>query len=99
MFFGNELITTYLGNSFARSAAVFVGYNLILFIRINDYSDVLTLTHQTKFILLVYGVAFVLNLILGVCFVNTFGLVGPVYATFIAIFFIAVAQLYKVTST
>ncbi|MBC7412548.1 MAG: oligosaccharide flippase family protein [Bacteroidia bacterium] len=98
LFFGNELIATYLGNRFVRSAAVFVGYNLILFIRINDYSDVLTLTHQTKFIFLVYGVAFVLNLILGSYFVNIFGLVGPVYATFIAILFIAIAQLHKVTS-
>jgi O-antigen/teichoic acid export membrane protein len=98
LFFGNELIATYLGNNFVRSAAVFVGYNLILFIRINDYSDVLTLTHQTKFILLTYSSAFVLNLVLGVFFVNTFGLVGPVYATFIAILFIAALQLYKVSS-
>lgn len=97
IFFGEELITFYLGKDFLQSAIVFIMYNLILFIRVNDYSDILILNKKSHIIFLIYCFAFALNLILSLVLVQIWGMIGPLIATVSSIFVIAYLQLYFTT--
>lgn len=93
IFFGKDLIIWYLGSDFMKSASIFILYNLILFIRVNDYSDILVLHKKTTLILIIYIVSFLINLFLSLILVNTIGILGPLIATVFSIFVIAALQL------
>jgi PST family polysaccharide transporter len=95
LFFGRELLILYLGEAFMPSVSIFLIYNLVLFIRINDYSDILILKEKTKFIAFSYIIIFIYNLIFGLISVYYFGLIGPVFVTFTSILLIAIFQLIK----
>lgn len=68
---------------------------MILFIRINDYSDILILEGKTQFIAFSYLIVFIFNLIFGLISIHFLGLIGPVYVTFTSIVLIAIFQLIK----
>ena len=93
IFFGKDLIIWYLGSDFTQSASIFIIYNLILFIRVNDYSDILILHKKSTLILFIYVVSFFINLALSLILVNTVGILGPLIATVFSIFVIATLQL------
>jgi hypothetical protein len=95
LFFGRELLILYLGEAFIPSVSIFLIYNLVLFIRINDYSDILILKEKTKFIAFSYMIIFIYNLSFGLISVYYFGIIGPVIVTFTSILLIAIFQLIK----
>jgi len=94
MCFSNEAIAFYLGKMYVESGAIFMVYTFALFIRINDYADVLISAKKNFLILISYAVSLLVNIILNVLFVQAFGAIGAAIATVVSLFVLAGMQLF-----
>ena len=93
--FNRELITLYLGDKYIASSNVFWIYNILLLVRINDYADILIASRNYKFMLRIYLVTFLVNIL--ACFVFTyyFGIVGAAVSTVFSVVLVALFQSVK----
>jgi len=87
LFFAKSFISFYLGKQYIESTSVFLIYNLAVFIRINDYKDILTASNNTKIILTIEIIALIINFALCYLLVIKLGIVGAALSTLIAITF------------
>ena len=93
--FNKELIVIYLGDKYEASSSVFWIYNILLLVRINDYADILIASRNYTFMLRIYLVTFLVNLL--ACFVFTyyFGIIGAAVSTVFSVLLVAFFQSLK----
>jgi O-antigen/teichoic acid export membrane protein len=91
--FNQSFISLYLGDKYIASGSIFAVYTLSLIIRINDYSDVLISFQKNKIILISYGTAFILNIILNYVLITQVGVIGAPIATMFSLMVLAILQL------
>ena len=95
LFNSQEFITLYLGDNYQDSAVIFMVFNLTLLIRINDYSDALIASGNSKYILYSYLLTLFVNIVLNYLFITWWGGVGAAISTVSSIFILAVLQFRK----
>ena len=95
LLFGEAFITLYLGEKYSKSVSIFILYNIILFIRVNDYRDVLIAALKTKTILYYVIISLILNILLNFVLIYYFNLIGAVIASIISFYFLAFILLRK----
>jgi O-antigen/teichoic acid export membrane protein len=93
MYFSKKAISFYLGEMYTESGIIFMIYTFALFIRVNDYSDVLISAKKTTIVLIAYTSALIINIALNILFIQTFGSKGAALATIISLFVLAGIQL------
>jgi O-antigen/teichoic acid export membrane protein len=86
IFFGSEFIRVYLSDKFAESSAIFIVFNSLLLLRINDYEDILINMGRSKINMLVYIFGAALNILLNYFFIRQYGALGGAMATPITVF-------------
>ena len=89
LIFSQPIIGAYLGEKYEQSANIFLIYNLVLFIRVNDYRDILISGSKTRIILQYVFICFFINLILNFVFIRYFGVIGAVIASLISFYLLA----------
>lgn len=94
LLFSSPLLGAYLGEAYSASIPVFIIYNLILFIRINDYRDILIASHSTKKIMLAVAASLVVNVILNLTLISLLGNIGAVIASVISFLLLAMMLQY-----
>jgi|SRR5690554_683164 len=94
LFYSNDFIVLYLGERYEASAIIFAIFNLTLLLRVNSYSDVLISANKGKLILIIYLIAFVVNIGLNYLLINELGRVGAAISTVGSIFLLAIVQLF-----
>lgn len=94
--FAYPVLSVYFGEAYLASISVFVIYNLVLFIRVNDYRDILIAASKMRLIFILDVFVFVLNLILNYFLIKQFGVIGAVWATIISMALLS-ASLLAVT--
>ncbi len=94
LIFSHPLLLAYLGNAYSASIPIFIIYNLILFIRINDYRDILIASSKTKIILQAVFISLILNIGLNYLFISWKGNIGAVMASIIS--FVALALTLQI---
>lgn len=99
LIFATPFLLFYLGNKYAESITIFAIYNIILFIRINDYRDILIAASKTRFMLTVDISIFLLNILLNLLFIYFFGILGAVIASVITLFILSSILLRKTLQT
>ncbi len=82
--FSGPLITLYLSEKYAASAPIFFIYNIVLFLRIADYADVLVASSKNRLLAGVYGLILVISVILNFIFIYLLGYKGAAIATVIS---------------
>lgn len=97
IFNADFFIKNYLGDNFSKSIPVFMIYNLILYIRINDYHDILILNKKSSKVLIIYLISFIVNIPFAIISVKFFGIVGPVFSTILISTIINFTSLYYVS--
>lgn len=94
MYFSKDAVSFYLGDMYVESGAIFMVYTFALFIRINDYSDVLISAKKNMIILVAYASSLIINIGLSILFIKYFGAIGAAIATIISLFVLAGIQLF-----
>lgn len=94
LIFSNDLISIYLGDKYSQSQSVFVIYNILLFLRVNDYRDILIAKKQTKIILKCDLFVFGLNVILNFLLIKYAGLIGAAISSIISYYILSMLLLY-----
>lgn len=100
--FSSYFISIYLGKNYLASQSIFMIYNLILFLRINDFRDVSILSGKTKYIFFCDLSVFILNIILNYIFINMIGAMGAAIASIISYYTLAMVlqiQSNKILNT
>lgn len=87
--FAYPILTFYLGMKYYGSIIVFVLYNIVLFIRINDYRDILIAASKTRLIFTFDLFVFLLNIVLNYFMINAYGIEGAVIASLISFFMLS----------
>jgi O-antigen/teichoic acid export membrane protein len=82
--FSGPLITLYLSEKYAASAPIFFIYNIVLFLRIADYADVLVASSKNRLLAGIYGFILVISVILNFIFIYLLGYLGAAVATVIS---------------
>lgn len=80
----------YLGEKYIQSAAIFVVYNLIVFVRINDYQDIIIAKGKTKIIWNTTLICTTSNIVLNYILIKYFGAIGAAFSTVLSISLLAV---------
>ena len=86
LFFAYDIMEFYLGIKYYESIAIFILYNFILFIRVNDYRDILIAASKLGLIFRFDLFVFFLNVALNYIFITNFGIKGAVVASLISLF-------------
>ncbi len=81
VFFGTEFIRVYLSDKFKDSASIFIIFNALLLLRINDYEDILINMGKSRVILIVYVLTALINVITNYFFIKYVGAIGGAIAT------------------
>lgn len=87
---GNTFIELYLGNKYIQSGLVFSIYNIVVLIRINSYSDILTISKKPSKVLIPNLLSFVFGITAAYILVDNIGINGA------AISFVATLLLLSV---
>lgn len=89
LFFSGPLVSAYLSDKYMGSIVVFSIFNLSLFIRVNDFQDVIIVSGNGRYIF--YSVVFttILNLVLNFVLVSLFGIAGGAASFIICLFVFA----------
>lgn len=93
MLFSKPLILLVFGEKYLPGIPVFRAYLLILLWRNNYYGALLSASGQTKWITVYSAVSMLINLLCSVVLYYSFGIIGVVYATFIAVSVANILQL------
>jgi O-antigen/teichoic acid export membrane protein len=70
-------------------------FNLTLLVRINDYSDLLVASKNSRYILYYYSLVCVLNIVLNYFLIKYFSAIGAAISTVLCISILAILQLRK----
>lgn len=89
LLFSEEIIELYLGSQYKGSQTVFVIYNLLLFLRINDFRDVLIAKGKTKIILLSDIIVFGFNIGLNYVLITLYGIEGAAIASILSFYLLS----------
>jgi O-antigen/teichoic acid export membrane protein len=89
LFFSGDLITIYLSERYLESALVFSIFNLALFVRVNDFQDVLVLNGHGRYITLSVIVSAITNLLLNIFLIRLMGIPGGAIAFILSLFLFA----------
>ncbi|MDH5545905.1 MAG: oligosaccharide flippase family protein [Gammaproteobacteria bacterium] len=84
LIFSTPIITAYLTSKYEQSVPVFFVYNLLILLKINEFSDILLVASRTKRISLVVFSCLLLNIILNYFLIKEIGIVGSAIATVIS---------------
>ncbi len=95
LLFSTPVVTFYLSEKYAQSAIVFAIFNLSLFIRINDYQDVIIISGKTRFIFQVIVVMVIVNVLLNYSLIKIFGIEGSALAFILFLFTYAAILTWK----
>lgn len=95
LFFSQAIISFYLGDQYASSLPVFIIYNFLLFLRINDYRDVLIAASRTMEIFLSDLLILLTNIILNFIFIKLIGINGAALASILSYYLLAGIQQYR----
>lgn len=95
LLFSAPIVTFYLSEKYSQSALVFAIFNLSLFIRINDYQDVIIIAGKTKFIFKVITTMILFNLFLNFTLIKIFGIEGSALAFILFLFIYAGILTWK----
>jgi len=98
MFFSKEAMIVLFSRKYAESSSIFRIYLLIEFCRITIFGNILLALGKSKLIFLYTVVTFFLNIILNFIFIKTLGLIGPVIATVLSVYFMNFLQLRKISA-
>ena len=82
---GQELIDAYLDDRYTASGGVFILFNLVLLVRVNEYSDLLIAYGQSKFIMYYNIIATVVLFGFTALLTVWLGIYGPALASTVAI--------------
>lgn len=88
-------ITSYLSIKYENSYMIFCFYCCILFIRVNDYQLLLTISNNNKFILKSNIIYFIVNIMSITGFGLIFGVNGVAFSTMLSIFILAIILIRK----
>ncbi len=89
LIFSKDIVALYLGEKYLASTAVFVIYNFLLFLRINDYRDVLIADGKTKALLWSDLSIFILNIGLNYFLISQFGVNGAALASIVSYYLLS----------
>lgn len=92
-----DFITLYVGEKYEDSAMIFMIFNLTLLFRVNDYEDVLIASGNTTFILKIYVLILLFNIVLNYFFINWWGSMGAAISTVTSVFLLLLILLRKTT--
>ncbi|QLH47038.1 MAG: polysaccharide biosynthesis C-terminal domain-containing protein [Bacteroidota bacterium] len=93
MFFSREFILFYYSAKYAATIPVFIIFTGAMFIRIQNYTDVLVLIGNSKLVLLSFFVFMVSNIVLNILLSSWFGVVGCALATIVSVYLLVGLQL------
>jgi O-antigen/teichoic acid export membrane protein len=94
LIFSAPFLEFYLSSKYLDSRWVFVIFNLILFFRVNDYHDILTVAGKGKLVLILYTMYFLVCILLNYFLILSWGFYGGALATFLSVFFILFLMQY-----
>lgn len=98
LIFSAPLITYYLSDRYSGSAIIFAIFSLALFVRVNDYQDVIIVSGNSRFIFMVIVVMLLFCLLLNVVFISQWGVIGAAWAYIVFLFTYAGILLWKTAS-
>lgn len=93
LIFSFPLLRMYLGKEYESSAWVFLTYNFVMFIRVNDYRDILIAGSRTRLIMNIVLMAFILNIVLNYFLITVYGYMGSVFASVFCFYLLAITFL------
>jgi len=96
--FAEPFIGFYLGEKYAASIVIFMIYNLLLFLRINDFRDILIAAAKTKEIFYIDLVILVFNAIMNYILIRLLGIKGAAIASISSYFLLSAILQYRTTS-
>jgi O-antigen/teichoic acid export membrane protein len=91
--FSYPLVLGYFSSKYEASALVFAIISCNLFLRVNDYQDILVSAAKGKTLVAIYLVTFILNLFASYFLIRKFGYIGAAFST-LASYFICTAALF-----
>ncbi|MFN8153658.1 MAG: oligosaccharide flippase family protein [Bacteroidia bacterium] len=89
LFFSGPLVSAYLSQKYVESVLVFSIFNLSLFIRVNDFQDVIIVSGNGRYIFFSVAFTTVLNLLLNYILISGFGIAGGAASFIISLFVFA----------
>ncbi len=98
LFFSKYFVVFYLTEQYEKSAIVFLIYNLVVFVRINNYRDILISYKKTKFILYTVMMSFIVNIALNYLFIHLWGAKGAALASLISLVALVTTMFIRTTS-
>ncbi len=96
IFYSKQFILIYLSAKYVESYIVFIIFSFALFIRFQNYTDVLILLRKSKFVLISFTVFIVINIVLNLVLSHYFGIYGCAIATIFSVYVLAFMQLHIV---
>lgn len=94
LIFSEDIIRIYLGKQYEGSRLVFVIYNLLLFLRINDYRDILIVGGNTSSLFYADLIVFFLNIGLNYILIKSLGIEGAAIASIASFYLLSFTLLY-----
>lgn len=94
IFYSKEFILLYLSQKYFESYKIFIVFTLILFIRIQNYTDVLVMMQKSKFVMYSFLVFLLVNLSSNIILMRYFDILGSAIATALSVFVLAWMQLH-----
>lgn len=89
-----EFITLYMSSKYISSATIFAIYTTILFIRVQNYTDILIVLKKSKYILISFFIFMLSNISLNYILIQNFKIIGCAIATAASVYILAFLQLY-----
>lgn len=95
LFFSGPLVSAYLSDRYTGSVLIFSIFNLSLFIRVNDFQDVIIVSGNGRYIFFAVLFTTLLNLLLNYLLVSAFGIAGGAASFIICLFVFAGILTWK----
>ncbi len=95
--FAEPFFFYYLGEKYLASISVFMIYNLLLFIRINDYRDVLIAASKNKEIFYIHLAMLIMNCVLNYLLIRAYGVNGAVVASISSYYILHAIMQYRMS--
>ncbi|MCC7030120.1 MAG: oligosaccharide flippase family protein [Chitinophagaceae bacterium] len=94
IFYSKEFILIYLSDRYIDSYKIFIVFTFALFIRFQNYTDVLILLKKSKYVLISFLVFIIVNIVLNLLLSEYLGILGCAVATIISVYVLAFMQLH-----
>lgn len=93
VFYSHDIIVLYLSSKYEASAIIFCIFSFSLLIRVNDYEDIMIVSKKGNYILRIYAVAFIVNVVLNYFLIQFLGSMGAAISTIFVLLGIALVSL------